>query len=108
MIQKRNTSNVELRVVEHGFFGPIYPLVQRNILNIVRNPMLLRSKVFQGIFISLFIGGLFFGIGKTDYTNRHLWTSITGFLFFMTISSLMSTLSPVTLTFPVEREVFFK
>ncbi len=70
--------------------------------------MLLKSKVFQGIFVSLFIGGLFFGIGKNDYTNKHFWNSITGFLFFMTISCLMSFLSPVTLTFPAEREVFFK
>lgn len=70
--------------------------------------MLLRSKVFQGIFISLFIGGLFFDIGESDYTKRNMWNSITGFLFFITISGLMSFLSPITLTFPSEREVFFK
>lgn len=70
--------------------------------------MLLRSKLIQGMFISLFIGGLYFGIGKEDYTNKHYWNSITGFLFFMTISGLMSFLAPMTLTFPSEREVFFK
>ncbi len=65
--------------------------------------MLLRSKIFQGIFVSLFVGGLYFGIGKNDYTKMPYWQSMTGFLFFMTISGLMSFLSPTTLTFPAER-----
>ncbi len=65
--------------------------------------MLLRSKLFQGMFISLLIGGLYFGIGENDYTSRAYWYSITGFLFFMTISGLMSFLAPTTLTFPAER-----
>ena len=70
--------------------------------------MLLKSKIFQGIFLSIYSGGIFFDIGTRDYSNRSVWSSITGFLFFMTISALMSTLSPITLTFPNERDVFFK
>ena len=58
--------------------------------------------------MALFVGGLFFDIGTQDYTNRNYWNSITGFLFFMTINSMMMTLSPITLTFPLERDVFFK
>lgn len=103
MIQKRNISEVSMRVVENGFLGAVVPLIQRNFLNTLRNPMLLRSKIFQGIFVSLLVGGLFFGIGKKDYTNYLDWLSITGFLFFMTISGLMAFLSPVALTFPAER-----
>ena len=97
-----------MREFENGLCGSVVPLIERNLLNVVRNPMLLRSKVFQGIFIALFAGGLYFGIGKHDYTNRAYWYSITGFLFFITISGLMSFLSPTTLTFPSERDVFFK
>jgi ATP-binding cassette subfamily G (WHITE) protein 2 len=70
--------------------------------------MLLRSKIIQGIFLALFIGGLYFGVGQNDYTQQLLWNSITGFLFFMTITSMMAFLSPMTLTFPMERDVFFK
>ena len=70
--------------------------------------MLIRSKVFQGIFMALFIGGLFFDIGTNDYTVRPYWYSISGFLFFFCIFSLMGALSPMVLTFPLEREVFFK
>jgi hypothetical protein len=63
--------------------------------------MLIKSKIFQGIFLSLFIGGLYFNIGTRDYTNIQNWYSITGFLFFMCISGIMSALAPVTLTFPL-------
>lgn len=70
--------------------------------------MLFKAKVLQSIFMALFIGGLFFDIGTTDYTQRTNWQSITGFLFFMTINSMMMTLSPITLAFPLERDVFFK
>jgi len=97
-----------LRVSTQTFLQPILPLLHRNFLNTVRNPMLLRSKIFQGIFISLFVGGLFFNVGGLDYSNRQEWYSVTGFMFFITISGLMSFLSPVTLTFPAERDVFFK
>lgn len=58
--------------------------------------------------MSLFIGGLFFDIGTKDYTVQSYWYSITGFLFFITIFALMGALSTVVLTFPLEREVFFK
>lgn len=78
-------------------------LLHRASLNALRNPMLIKSKLIQGIFMSLFIGGLYFDIGTKDYTQRPYWLSITGFLFFLTILSLMGAISPVVLTFPVER-----
>jgi hypothetical protein len=83
-------------------------LIRRNTINSVRNPMLLKAKFIQGIFMSLFIGGIFLMIGKGDYTVLSNWQSITGFLFFIGITAMMTTLSPITLTFPLERDVFFK
>jgi len=78
-------------------------LVKRAFFNTVRNPMLMRSKVIQGIFMGLFIGGLFFDIGTKDYILRSNWMSISGFLFFICIMALMGAMSPVVLTFPLER-----
>jgi hypothetical protein len=78
-------------------------LTRRAFLNTLRNPMLMRSKLFQGIFMSLFIGGLYWDLGQKDYTNQIVWLSITGLLFFMTIFAMMSAMSPVVLTFPIER-----
>jgi hypothetical protein len=43
-------------------------LLYRNILNTIRNPMLLKSKIFQGIFLALYTGGIFYNIGNRDYT----------------------------------------
>ncbi len=83
-------------------------MIYRNFLNIIRNPMLFKSKLFQTIFMALFVGGLFFDIGTHDYIIKSFWNSITGFLFFLTIYALFNTLSPITLTFPLERDVFFK
>ena len=70
--------------------------------------MLWRSKIFQGIFMALYIGGLFFDIGTLDYKVKTIWLSITGFLFFITIFGTMTSLVPITLTFPLDRDVFFK
>jgi ABC-type multidrug transport system permease subunit len=70
--------------------------------------MLIKSKLSQTIFMGLFIGGLFFDIGTNDYTNINYWQSITGFLFFLTINAFFMALTPVSLTFPLDREIFFK
>jgi hypothetical protein len=108
MIDQKNTSEVALREVNVGSCAAMSALVHRNVINTIRNPILLKSKIFQGLFLAVYSGGIFFGIGTRDYTNLTFWFSITGFLFFMTISALMSSLSPITLTFPSERDVFFK
>jgi hypothetical protein len=83
-------------------------LLYRNVLNAIRNPMLLKSKIFQGIFIALFVGGMYFDIGTKDYTDKTAFYAVAGFLFFITISGTMTSLAPITLTFPLERDVFFK
>ncbi len=84
-----------------GFLNALSALIKRSFLNTIRNPMLIRSKLIQGIFMSLFIGGLYFDIGTNDYRTRPFWTAISGFLFFLTISGLMGAISPVVLTFPL-------
>lgn len=108
MIDQKNTSEVALREVNVGSCSAMSALVHRNVINTIRNPILLKSKIIQGLFLAVYSGGIFFDIGTRDYTNLTFWFSITGFLFFMTISALMSSLSPITLTFPSERDVFFK
>lgn len=84
-----------------GNFTALSALTHRSVLNTIRNPMLMKSKVFQSIFMALFVGGIYFDIGTKDYTDRNYWNSITGFLFFLSINSMMMTLSPLTLTFPL-------
>jgi hypothetical protein len=73
-----------------------------------RNPILLKAKVVQTLFVCLFVGGIYFGAGDLDYSIPANFSYITGFLFFMTISSLLSVLSPVALEFPVEKVILYK
>lgn len=102
------TNQVTFREVNVGFFTAMGALTHRSVVNTIRNPMLFKAKILQSIFMALFVGGLYFNIGKKDYTQMTSWQSITGFLFFLTINSMMMTLSPITLAFPLERDVFFK
>jgi hypothetical protein len=63
--------------------------------------MLLKSRVFQGLFLGLYVGGLYFDLGERDYTQNISWFAVTGFFFFHNIACFMSCLSPITLVFPV-------
>jgi hypothetical protein len=51
-----------MRTLDVGIFSVFGALIHRNFLNTTRNPMLLRSKVFQTIFLSIFVGGIYFDI----------------------------------------------
>lgn len=83
-------------------------LVRRAGINLLRNPMLLKSRVTQSVIVGVYLGGLYWGDGRNSYTNISDAASIVGFLFCITISSLMSALGPVSLIFPSERAVFLK
>ena len=83
-------------------------LVNRDFINITRNPMLFKSRLIQSIVTGIYIGGVFFDAGRRDYTPQTYWFAIIGFFFFLSISALMFALAPVTLIFPIERAVFLK
>lgn len=60
------------------------------------------------IFIALLIGGVFWKVGGTDYTNITNWNSVTGCLFFALMDIFFQATMPVALVFPLERLVFLK
>lgn len=68
----------------------------------------MKAKVLQGIFLSLFAGGLFFNAGKKDLTVLGEWNYFAGCLFFISINAFTTSLSPITITFPIERPIFLK
>lgn len=76
-------------------------LIKRDVINIVRNPMLVRARVMQTIILGIFIGGLYFKFEKSDYTNSLSWRTLTGFSFFMCINMMMMALAPIGLVFPL-------
>jgi hypothetical protein len=82
--------------------------MRRDFLNIIRNPLLFKSRLFQFLFLGIYIGGLFFSAGRQDYVGILSWSAITGFLFEINILSMMSSLGPIAVVFPLERAVFLK
>lgn len=85
-------------------------LMWRDAINIRRNPVLLTSRILQSIILSLITGGLFWKLSN-DYSPSGLsrsFNSKNGALFFLAVSNFMSSMSPVILTFPMEKTVFLK
>lgn len=58
--------------------------------------------------MGVYVGGVYFGAGHDMETSPAAANAMIGFMFFISIGSLMMMLSPVTLVFPTEREVFLK
>ena len=69
--------------------------------------MMIKSRLFQTIVLTIFVGGLYCKFGP-DYTNNNNWQALTGFFLFMSINSIFIALTPVTLIFPQERTVVLK
>ena len=62
-------------------------LLKRDVINILRNPIILRARIIQTIFLGIFIGGLFFNAGR-DYTGQESQNdansrALLGCLFFL-------------------------
>jgi ABC-type multidrug transport system permease subunit len=83
-------------------------LIKRDSINNIRNPTLVKSRFIQILYLTIYIGGLYFNAGRKDYTDRISWITITGFLFFVTLDILFQAMMPIALVFPSERAVFLK
>jgi ABC-type multidrug transport system permease subunit len=82
-------------------------LVKRDVLNTVRNPMLFKSCLFANIFLAIFTSGVYYQF-TGEHTSRLNWRALTGCLFFLSFSTMLTALNPVQLVFPSERGVFLK
>lgn len=82
-------------------------LVKRDFKNVIRNPMLIKLRVIQTIFMGIYAGGLYCKFSG-DYTNTVNWQALIGYFFFLSINMMMLALAPVQLVFPSERGVFLK
>jgi hypothetical protein len=77
-------------------------LIWRDLINIRRNPLILRARIIQTIILGLITGAIFYDL-PIDYHLGSLsvgFNSRNGCLFFISTSSFMSSLSPIMLTFP--------
>jgi ABC-type multidrug transport system ATPase subunit len=76
-------------------------LLKRDLRNIVRNPIVMQSRICQVIFMSIYTGGLYFNAGRKDYTNTINWYAIIGYMFFVAMDLYMQAMIPVAITFPL-------
>ena len=53
------------------------------------------------IVTGIYVGGLYFNIGQKNYTDQNNWHAIGGFLYFITITSMMHALTPTSVVFPM-------
>ena len=81
-------------------FTTLKILLERDLINIWRNPRLFKSRFLQSIFLGLFLGGIYFKAGSAEYSSPSGWHAIVGLMFFLTISVFMSGLAPVSVIFP--------
>lgn len=75
-------------------------LLERDYLNTLRNPLVMKVRIIQLIFMAVFTGGLYFDAGRYDYTDVLRWNTITGYLFFALIDLFFQAMMPVALVFP--------
>lgn len=102
------------RLDEAPYCQRLNAIMKRDFLNTVRNPMVVKSRILSSIILGLFVGGVYWKIGHNyvDPANPGIRTvdfmTLTGLLFFLSITGFMSSLSPVAIVFPKERVVFLK
>ena len=64
-------------------------MASREILSYKRNPMKLRVKIGQAIFLGLLSGGVFWAVGENNGDTKNLF-SLAGALFFTCINLTMA------------------
>ena len=79
-------------------------LFQRAFSNLKRNPMIIKARAFQVLFISVIIGLLFY---RTDLVSGYAGhQNRTGVLFFLILNNLMGSMMGVLSVFMEEKRVF--
>jgi ABC-type multidrug transport system ATPase subunit/ABC-type multidrug transport system permease subunit len=79
-------------------------LSHRTFLHVVRQPMNTILRVVVNVFLSIFVGMLFF---QTGSTQQSVYARV-GFLFFMTSIQAFMTVVAAVLTFTEERALFLR
>ena len=104
-VQRR--SPIEKREVVLSCTGVLGVLLWREMLKVARNPTILRGRLIQSLILAIFVGGVFARFSG-EYTSSTNWTSLSGFFFGTAAGLVYTSILPVALVFPMERDVFIK
>ena len=57
---ERKTSQPEKRMNEVSFCQSLGAILKKDLTNTYRNPLVVKGRIFQTIFVALLVGGLYF------------------------------------------------
>ncbi|KAM3141214.1 hypothetical protein pb186bvf_006599 [Paramecium bursaria] len=106
-ITNESQAQVEKKRVESSSLYQISVLASREMLSYKRNPMKLRVKIGQAIFLGLLQGGVFWAVADNNGSVKNLF-SLAGALFFICINLTMAAVMQCILGFAVDRDVFLR
>lgn len=64
------------------------------MINLKRDKLAVRGRLAMTIFMGLFMGGVYFDVGRAEKTYVSM-QSLIGVLFFLVMSNFMGALNPV-------------
>ena len=82
-------SQYESRQVRVYFCDSFQALLKRDWTALVRNPLLVKSRLLQMVFLATYLGGIYFNAGRKDFTPYENWKAISGFMFQISIATMM-------------------
>jgi len=81
-------------------------LLMRDVRNVVRNPMIVRTKLFQTVFLAVFIAAAFW---NTKFSPPpKLYQNISGVLFFLVTNAFFASFQNVLPVFSTEKPSFMR
>lgn len=101
--QNNGVNETMFRFRAKGFISFFY-LFKRELRNVYRNPLILRTKLFQTLFLAAFIALVFWNTGASSVPA--LYQNIAGVLFFLIINAFFSSFNNVLPVFGAEKGSF--
>lgn len=88
------------------FLRQFWYLLGRASRNAIRNPLVIRVRIFQTVFVAVFIGLSFINLNRLSPTEQI--QNKFGVIFFMALNQFFSSATGVMTIFAVEKFVFFR
>ena len=68
-IKEKSTSKVEKRIEDVSVCQKLGAVLKRDVINTIKNPLVIKARIIQTIFLGLFVGGVYF---DTDKRNEYI------------------------------------
>lgn len=110
IMQEVNTFKSDANLFEKknqraGFLKQVYYLSKRTAINLIRNPLHSRVRIFQTIIMSIIIIICYYKVNGEKFGRQKI-QDLMGGMYFISVNNMMGGLFSVLLTFQQEREVF--